>query len=109
MSADLKESLRRWTGQDGQTTPLGREAIAHIETLERQREELVEALRPFADFDDGRAPEHLPITQGSSYARKQLTIGDCRRARTLLTSMAAIDSADQSTESTSPTPRGAGE
>lgn len=38
-------------------------------------------LEPFAAFDDGRAPEHLPITTGSSMARKQLTIGDCRRAR----------------------------
>jgi len=39
------------------------------------------ALEPFAAFDDGRAPERLQITQGSSMARKQLTIGDCRRAR----------------------------
>jgi hypothetical protein len=39
------------------------------------------ALKPFAEFDDGRAPESLPITAGSSLARKQLTIGDCRRAK----------------------------
>ncbi len=40
------------------------------------------ALEPFAAFADDRAPEHLPITAGSSMARKQLTIGDCLRART---------------------------
>jgi hypothetical protein len=48
---------------------------------------LVKALEPFAAFDDGRAPEHLPITQGSSFARKQLTIGDCRRAREALATL----------------------
>jgi hypothetical protein len=46
--------------------------------------ELRAALEPFAAFDDGRAPEHLPITSGSGMARRQLTIGDCRKAKAAL-------------------------
>lgn len=45
------------------------------------------ALAPFAEFDDGHAPEHLPITQGSRMARKQLTIADCRLAATVRSSL----------------------
>jgi Lar family restriction alleviation protein len=50
--------------------------------------ELVEALKPFAAFDDERAPEHLPITSGSGMARRQLTIGDCRKAKAALSTAA---------------------
>lgn len=49
------------------------------------------ALEPFAAFDDGRAPERLVITQGSSMARKQLTIGDCRKAAEVRRALLGID------------------
>lgn len=47
---------------------------------------LCEALKPFAGFADPRntVPETWPITQGSRMARKQLTMGDCYRARAAL-------------------------
>jgi hypothetical protein len=45
-----------------------------------------EALKPFADFvDAARAPpDSFVITQGSGMARRQLTVGDCRRAGAVL-------------------------
>ena len=56
--------------------------------------ELEAALQPFADYVDTEAlrlnipgalfpPEHI-ITQGSSMARRQLTLGDCQRALEVL-------------------------
>lgn len=43
---------------------------------------LREALRPFADFADPRGvvPADFVITQGSSMAKRQLTMGDCYEA-----------------------------
>ncbi len=42
------------------------------------------ALQPFADFTKGRAADMLPddtvISAGSLFARRQLTMGDCRAA-----------------------------
>ena len=40
------------------------------------------ALAPFADYAQGRRlpPDSYVITQGSSMARRQLTVGDCKRA-----------------------------
>jgi hypothetical protein len=48
--------------------------------------ELRQALEPFAAFADPRnkIPENMPITQGSQMARRQLTMGDCYRARAAL-------------------------
>jgi hypothetical protein len=45
-----------------------------------------EALKPFADFVDaaGAPPDSFAITQGSGMARRQLTVGDCRRAGAVL-------------------------
>lgn len=45
--------------------------------------ECLNALRPFAEFADPRrvVPPGMPITQGSSMARRQLTMGDCYFAR----------------------------
>jgi hypothetical protein len=48
---------------------------------------IMSALRPFADFaphQPGGPPDTFAITQGSSLAKRQLTMGDCRRARDLL-------------------------
>lgn len=50
---------------------------------------LYEALKPFADFANLSGAEHLPddhvITLGSGMAARQLTMGDCRKARAALT------------------------
>ena len=50
--------------------------------------ELAAALRPFADFVAGPAadalPGKFPVSQGSPMARRQIMIGDCRRARDIL-------------------------
>jgi hypothetical protein len=64
--------------------------IAEVERLERERDAAVAALKPFADFADphNRAPDHIVITVGSSMARKQLTMGDCYKARQALTTPA---------------------
>ena len=47
---------------------------------------LEEALRPFADYADHRArlPDTFPITSGSPMAKRQLTMGDCYRAKDML-------------------------
>lgn len=45
---------------------------------------LIDRLRPFADFHVEGAPERHVITSGSSMARRQLTMGDCREAYELL-------------------------
>ena len=44
------------------------------------------ALKPFADFADvrGALPNDYVITQGSSFAKQQLTMGDCNEARSVL-------------------------
>jgi len=52
---------------------------------EAAAEKLAGAAKPFTAFDDGRAPTHLVITNGSSMARRQLTIGDCRKLAAALT------------------------
>lgn len=58
-----------------------------IEKLRAENAKLREALRPFAEFVGPRTissfPPHMPITNGSQMARKQLTIGDCDFARTV--------------------------
>jgi hypothetical protein len=51
-------------------------------------EKLEAALKPFAEYCNGRTSDLFSddqnITLGSSLARKQLTIGDCRFARSIL-------------------------
>lgn len=46
-------------------------------------EKLLTVLKPFAEYADPRNkfPESLKITNGSGFARQQLTMGDCYRAR----------------------------
>ena len=48
--------------------------------------QLEAALKPFADFADGRrvVPPEMHITPGSYMAKRQLTMGDCYKARELL-------------------------
>jgi hypothetical protein len=61
-------------------------AIAAMDTR-RENEVLREALKPFADYADphGRFPPNLSITVGSDIAKRQLTMGDCYKARAALT------------------------
>lgn len=60
-------------------------------------EELVEALRPFANFGEGMTRprmclhDDMVITQGSSMARRQLTAGDCKAAFAALQKVEATD------------------
>ncbi|MFN3387473.1 MAG: hypothetical protein ACK40O_00965 [Allosphingosinicella sp.] len=46
--------------------------------------DLIAALQPFADFYVRGAPDSHVITMGSRMAKRQLTMGDCRRAHELL-------------------------
>ena len=63
------------------------EAILHeaSDALLRMRE----ALEPFAKFAEGmgRVPDHHAMTAGSPLARKQVTAGDFKRARSVLSSL----------------------
>ena len=56
-------------------------------------EELVTALRPFAEYGEHmhRLHDSMVITQGSSMARRQLTGGDCKAAFALLAKVEASD------------------
>lgn len=58
-------------------------AADEIERLQKQRDKARAALKPFADFApiSPLFPDDMVITKGSSLARRQLTIGDCRKAR----------------------------
>lgn len=49
--------------------------------------ELEAGLKPFADYATGagKMPDDLVITNGSSMAKRQLRMGDCLTARSLLT------------------------
>lgn len=51
--------------------------VRALTNLERS---LLTALRPFADFYVRGAPDEHIITSGSSIARRQLRMGDCRAA-----------------------------
>jgi len=42
--------------------------------------DLIAALQPIADFYVRGAPDGHVITQGSAMAKRQLTMGDCRKA-----------------------------
>lgn len=46
--------------------------------------DLIAALRPFAAFYVRGAPDDHVITQGSAMAQRQLTMGDCRKAKEAL-------------------------
>ncbi|GHC12740.1 hypothetical protein GCM10007291_07560 [Gemmobacter nanjingensis] len=60
---------------------------------------LEEALRPFADFADARGfdrlPDHLPMTQGSRFARRQVTAADFKAARAALAAIRAAPDCHQ--------------
>ena len=63
-----------------------RALAARLAAAEAEVERLREALRPFADYADGRggvAYDHV-ITMGSQLAKRQLTMGDCYVARAAL-------------------------
>lgn len=46
--------------------------------------DLIAALRPFADFYVRGAPDSHVITQGSAMAQRQITMGDCHKAKAAL-------------------------
>lgn len=58
---------------------------------------LVEALRPFAAFALSKSlpPDDFVITNGSAMARRQLTIGDCKRAAEAIATYDAAQSGGQ--------------
>ena len=70
---ELKEVHAHNTSLQSQFTA----ALKRIEDLEA-------ALSPFAQFYNPRLPDNLPISQGSSMAKKQLVAADLRRAAELL-------------------------
>lgn len=65
---DLANALSAVVGSSVAIVPA--EALAEIRA----------ALRPFAAFHHSSAPDEHVITQGSAIAKRQLTMGDCRRA-----------------------------
>ena len=60
------------------------EAVADaLASIRAERDAAVTALKPFADFigDCGdQLPDEMPLTGGSPFARKQVTVADFRRA-----------------------------
>ena len=66
--------------------------LALEDTLRQASDALLrmrEALEPFAKFAEGmgRVPDHHAMTAGSPLARKQVTAGDFKRARSVLSSL----------------------
>jgi hypothetical protein len=63
-------------------------ALAAIAGLKTRVEALTGALRPFADYAElsgARAmPDDFAVSQGSRLAARQITMGDCRKARAAL-------------------------
>jgi hypothetical protein len=65
--------------------------IQRVTELEKERDELVKALRPFAKYAEMRAAQPLngldmivhSIHTGTQWAA-EITLGDCQRARRLL-------------------------
>lgn len=60
------------------------EVYDRMKAAEAEVAQLREALEPFADFAVHQAPADHVITQGSPMAQRQLTMGDCQRARQAL-------------------------
>lgn len=62
-----------------------------VAAAEAQVAVLGEALKPFADFAPHRdtLPDDMRITAGSDFAKKQLTIGDLRKAKAAHASLPA--------------------
>ncbi len=59
------------------------ELRAERDALAAEVARLQKALRPFADYADmrGFVPDDMIISAGSPMAKRQITMGDCRRAR----------------------------
>lgn len=72
--------------------------LTEREKLLARVDELTEALRPFARFIDTAAgnslPDHFPMTRGSDLASRQCTVGDFRRARSLLPDVTTLEKGD---------------
>jgi hypothetical protein len=67
------------------------ELVDRAERAEAERGALAEALKPFSDWAMGEfdlLPDDTPITQGSRFARRQITAGDFKRARAALARLA---------------------
>ena len=81
---------RQWN-EDGFWKTASSDAGAALEAC--CYEELVTALRPFAEFGHNMRGlrKEFVITQGSSMARRQLTAGDCKAAFAVLAKVEASD------------------
>lgn len=68
-------------------------ALSAAAELRAENERLREELKPFVDFADptGAVPDDYVITGGSSLAKRQLTMRDCRNARAALSPRAVVD------------------
>lgn len=69
------------------------QANSRAEAAEKRVAEMREALQPFADYSDRKSliPDDHIITQGSYMAKRQLTMGDCRKAAEAIASMGEKD------------------
>jgi hypothetical protein len=79
-----RETIAGWRAVQGEgmNSAVGEYTPEEFWSLLDDYEALRDAARPFADFV-GRihnsAPENMPLTNGSSMAGRQLTVGDFRR------------------------------
>jgi len=89
-NAELKKSIRDGWEREKALQHIQDKAANHIDELKAENEALesrlrmaVETLLPFADFAHARdgVPPDMPITMGSGIAKRQLTMGDCYKAR----------------------------
>jgi hypothetical protein len=62
--------------------------VARLAAQDELLREMAEALKPFTDFASatgfGALPENMEMTRGSRFAKRQVTVGDFRRARAAL-------------------------
>jgi hypothetical protein len=79
----MSDDIVSWEHRETQIAELE----AEIERLRAERDELLAALRPFGDYADKRhvMPGSMVITNGSIFAKGQLTMADCYHAATAVT------------------------
>lgn len=89
-SKELRDFFDR--SHDGSARPIGLAdammiggAADEIDSLRTQLASARKALEPFANFMSDHMPDDFVITRGSGFARQQLTMADCRKAKAALT------------------------
>ncbi len=90
----LKEWVKQVTEENQRLTAALSAAEEQVSRAEARVVVLAEALKPFADFADRKdcpfpVPDNTVVSAGSSMARRQLTIGECRVARDALSTFPA--------------------